>query len=141
MIVKLQRKNSAFHFEASNEDGNTIQLDSSPDSGGEGKGVRPMQLLLMGLGGCSAIDIGLILSKQKQHIDDFSIEINGERDKEKTPALFETIHIIFKLTGSLDGGKVKRAAKLSMEKYCSVAKTLEKTASITYSIEINGVLL
>lgn len=137
MRIELKRLDDAFHFEAKNEEGNTMQLDGSPAIGGHDKGVRPMQALLMALGGCSAIDIASILKKQKQIIDDFEISIDGEREQGKEPSLFETIHVIFKLKGNLEKEKVERAVALSMEKYCSVAKTLEKTAKITYSISIN----
>ena len=137
MQIELKRVDDDFHFEAKNEEGNIVSIDASPITGGHNKGVRPMQMLPMALGGCSAIDIISILKKQKQPVDDFQISISGEREKEKEPSLFETIHIIFKLKGALDKSKVERAVALSMEKYCSVAKTLEKTAKITYSVVVN----
>ena len=137
MNIKLKRLDNAFHFEAKNEEGQTMQLDNSLANGGHNKGVRPMQTLLMALGGCSAIDVVTILNKQRQTIEDFQISIDGEREKGKEPSLWETIHIIFKLKGKLEKEKVERAVALSMEKYCSVAKTLEKTAKISYSISIN----
>ena len=138
MNVQLKRLDDAYHFEACNEDGQAIHLDNSPEHGGHKKGVRPMQTLLMALGGCSAIDIVTILKKQRQTIEDFQISIDGEREKDQVPSLFETIHIVFKLKGKLDKDKVERAVALSMEKYCSVAKTLEKTAKITYKIEVRS---
>lgn len=124
-------------MEARNEDGNTVHIDNSPAEGGSKLGVRPMQMLLMGLGGCSAIDIIGILNKQKQKIDDFSIEVDGEREQGVIPSLFETIKVSFMFSGDLDPAKVKRAVNLSMEKYCSVTKTLEKTADISYTIFLN----
>ena len=138
MIVKLKRENQAFHFQAENEDGVSISLDASPEIGGENKGFRPMQLLLAGIGGCSGIDIILILQKQRQKVDDFSIEVSADRQKNTTPALFENIHVTFSFVGTLDKNKVYRAVELSMEKYCSVAKILEKSASISYSVKLNG---
>lgn len=138
MKVELKRLDNDFLFEASNEEGNTVRFDASPATGGHGQGVRPMQSLLMALGGCSAIDIISILKKQRQQIDDFSIAIDGEREAGKEPSLFETIHIRFNLSGPIDAEKAKRAADLSMEKYCSVAKTLEKTATITYTVSLNN---
>ena len=138
MRIELNRQNDAVHFEAINEDGKIVQMDGGPAIGGEGKGVRPMQMLLMGLGGCSGIDIVMILKKQKQSIENFSMTIDGERQKDVEPSLFETIQVNFELTGRLDPEKVKRAVSLSMDKYCSVAKTLEKTAKITYSTIVNG---
>ena len=139
MLVKTHLQNIInFHFEARNEDGNLVNIDASPEMGGEGKGSRPMQLVLMGLGGCSAIDIVNILKKQKQVIDDFQIFVEGEREEGKVPSVFTEIKLIFSLKGKLDKEKVKRAVSLSVEKYCSVKAILDKTAEIKYSIELNG---
>jgi len=138
MKIELNRINDMFHFEATNEDGNVVEMDGSTSIGGEGKGVRPMQMLLMGLGGCSGIDIVLILKKQKQVVEDFKMTIDGDRQKDVEPSLFEKINVNFKLKGDLDHNKVRRAVALSMDKYCSVSKTLEKTAEISYSITVNG---
>jgi putative redox protein len=136
MKIELQRKNKAVHLEAVNEDGATIQIDGSPAVGGENKGFRPMQLLLAGLGGCSTIDIVSILKKQRQELEDIRVVVDGEREPNVEPSLFRDIHVHFILKGDLDADKVKKAVDLSMEKYCSVAKTLEKTARITYDFEI-----
>lgn len=124
-------------MEASNEDGNTIHMDSSPDIGGEGKGMRPMQLLLAAVGGCSAIDVILILKKQKQIIESFEVEVDGEREKIEDYSLFRDICLHFKLKGKVDPDKAERAVKLSIEKYCSVSKTLEPTAHITYKVTVS----
>lgn len=138
MKIVLNRVDDAFHFEAKNEEGNTVHIDGAPAIGGSGEGARPMQLLVMGLGGCSAMDIILILKKQKQVIEDFSIELNAERHEDQQPAIFKDIHVTFKFTGTLEPKKVKRAVSLSMDKYCSVTKIIEKTAKITYSATVNG---
>ena len=138
MKIELQRKNDKFHFEATNEQNVSVQIDGSPAIGGADLGARPMELLLMGLGGCSSIDIGLILSKQKLVIDDMRLVINGHRTKDAVPALFDNIHVDVYLDGDLPGTKVKRAVDLSITKYCSVAKTLESTAEITYSVYLNN---
>ena len=124
-------------MEASNEEGNTLQMDSAPDIGGEGKGMRPRQMLLAALGGCSAIDVLLILRKQKQDILDFNVEVDGESEKVQDYSLFRDITLHFKIKGSIDYDKVERAVKLSIEKYCSVSKTLEPTAKINYKITLN----
>jgi putative redox protein len=138
MRIELKRLDDAFHFEAVSETGNSIQMDVGEDLGGHNKGVRPMQLLLMGLGGCSAVDVVIILKKQKQIIESFEISIDGERQKDKEPALWETVLIHFKLKGSIEKEKAERAVRLSMEKYCSVSKTLELAgASITYKVSVN----
>lgn len=138
MKVELKRINKACHFEARNEEGDTLQLDSSAASLGSGEGIRPMQSLLMALGGCTAIDVTLILTKQKLVIDDFRILVEGHREENKEIALWEKIHISYYLTGVLDSDKVHRAADLSMKKYCSVAETLRRAgAEITYEIHLN----
>jgi putative redox protein len=138
MRIELKRLDDAFHFEAKSETGNVAFMDAGENIGGHNKGVRPMQMLVMGLGGCSAIDIVLILKKQKQVIDDFEISIDGEREKDKEPSLWETIDIHFKLKGQIDKEKAERAVKLSMEKYCSVSKTLELAGTkITYKVSVN----
>lgn len=138
MRITLERKNKAVHLQAVNQDGARIDIDGAPDIGGENKGLRPMQLLLAGLGSCSTMDIVSILKKQKQDLHDIGVVIDGEREKEKTPSLFEEIHVHFILTGNLDEKKVKRAVDLSMNTYCSVSKIIEKTARITYSYEIKN---
>jgi putative redox protein len=136
MLIKLERRNDAYHFEASNEQGNQVNIDASPAIGGQNLGARPMELLLMGLGGCSAIDVISILKKQRIEVADFKIEINGEREPDAIPSLFKDIHIKFIVKGPVDSVKVEKAIVLSMDKYCSVAKTLEKTAKITWSLDV-----
>lgn len=139
MRIHLKRKDSDFNFEASNSDGNTLSIDGSQAIGGHNKGLRPMQLLLAAIGGCSAIDIVSILRKQKQEVESFEIEVDGERDESGVQeySLFKTIEIHFILKGTINKEKAERAVKLSMEKYCSVTKTLEPTAKITYKVSLN----
>jgi putative redox protein len=139
MRITLERQNKAVHMKATNENGAFIDIDGSPSLGGENKGFRPMQLLLAGIGGCSTMDIIGILNKQKQQLDDIQILIDGEREKDKTPSLFEKIHVHFILIGKLDEKKVKRAIDLSMKTYCSVSRIIEKTVLITYSHEIKNI--
>ncbi|MDB4835230.1 OsmC family protein [Cyclobacteriaceae bacterium] len=141
MKIALKRINKGVHLEATNSEGNKVQIDGAPSIGGEGLGARPMELLIMGLGGCSSMDILNILSKQKVELDDFDIDINAERDTENTPSLFTNIHVIFKFKGSNLEEKLKkidRAVNLSMDKYCSVTKIMEKTAKITHEIVIEA---
>jgi putative redox protein len=138
MRIELKRLDDAFHFEAISETGNIAQMDAGENIGGHNKGVRPMQMLVMGLGGCSAIDIVLILKKQRQTIDSFEISIDAEREKDKEPSLWETLQIHFKLKGKIDIKKAERAVQLSMDKYCSVSKTLEIAgAKISYKVSVN----
>ncbi len=138
MEIKLKRINEAVHLVAQNEDGNEVHIDGADKIGGEGKGARPMQLLIMGLGGCSSMDLLSILKKQRQHVVDYEVKIKADRDQENTPSLFTDIHVQFILKGEIDEAKARRAVNLSMEKYCSVTKILEKTANITYDIVLNG---
>ena len=140
MRIELKRLDDAFHFEAKSETGNIAQMDAGENIGGHNKGVRPMQMLLMGLGGCSAIDIVLILKKQKQIVEDFTISIDAEREPNVEPSLWKTIVIHFKFKGKIDKDKAERAVQLSIEKYCSVSKTLEIAgAKITYKVSINEI--
>lgn len=117
-------------FDARDEMGHLLQTDTSRENGGDDYGYRPMQLLLAGLGSCSAIDIMLILKKQRQQVDDFSIEVEGEREKDVTPALWKSAHITFHLKGNIDPEKAERAVLLSMERYCSVAETLRRGGTV-----------
>lgn len=134
--IELNRLNDAYHMEAANEQGNTVHIDASPDIGGTNQGMRPMQLLLTALGGCSSIDVISILKKQRQPLRDIKVTVTGEREPDAVPSLYTEVHAHFKLYGDLDHDKAEKAVSLSVEKYCSVAKTLEKTAKVTYSVEI-----
>ncbi len=136
MQVELTRVDQDYHFEATGAAGVKINIDGSPDIGGHNAGARPMELLLMGLGGCSAIDITLILKKQRQKIDSFNIKVSAEREKTGDMNIFKSIHVHYALGGPLDQDKVKRAIDLSLEKYCSVAAILYKTATIDYTFEV-----
>jgi putative redox protein len=136
--INLRRVNGDFGFEASDANGHTVKMDSSDESGGENFGVRPMQMLLMGLGGCSAIDVVMILKKQRQTIEDFSIKITGEREAGKEPSLWANAKIIFMLKGDIDKEKASRACQLSMDKYCSVAATLMKSGTdLIWEVQVN----
>ncbi len=134
--IEINRLNDVFHMEAVNEQGNTLHMDASPEIGGENQGMRPMQLLLAAFGGCSSIDLINILKKQKQPLKDLKVTVTGEREPDIVPSLYTDVHAHFKLFGDLDQDKVQKAVALSVDKYCSVAKTLEKTAKVSYSFEI-----
>jgi putative redox protein len=136
--IELSRVKGDFGFEATDENGHTVKMDSSPESGGENFGVRPMQMLLMGLGGCSAIDVISILKKQRQDVKDYKMIINGDREKGVEPSLWKDISIEFHLYGNIDRDKAMRAAELSIGKYCSVSATLEKAgANIKWEVFIH----
>lgn len=138
MIITLDRVGEPCHFEARNESGNVVHIDTTPEKGGTGNGPGPMQLVAMGLGGCSAMDIVTILSKQRQEIESMSIQVDAERATDEVPAVFKEIHLHYALGGNLDADKVRRAIELSLDKYCSVSRMIEKTATITYSYSVNG---
>lgn len=97
-----------------------------------------MQLLLVALGGCSGIDVVMILNKGRQTIDTMSISIDGVRPGDTGPSPYQRIHARYELTGDLDPDKVVRAVRLSIDKYCSVAKTLALGSEITYTCIVNG---
>lgn len=124
-------------FQAKTGSGHTINMDAKPEVGGENKGARPTELILCGVGGCSGIDIVNILNKMRQEITGLNVHVSGERAQDY-PQRFTKIHVHFDVEGpELDPDKVKKAAQLSLEKYCSVALSLN--AQITYSYEVNGV--
>lgn len=137
MKISIKRTDDDFAMEARNEDGNVLHMDGAANIGGHNTGFRPMQMLLAAVGGCSAIDVILILKKQKQKIEDLQIEVEGEREKIEHYSLFRDITLHFKFKGEIEEEKADRAVKLSLEKYCSVSKTLEPTAKINYKISVN----
>ncbi|MCX7988066.1 MAG: OsmC family protein [Thermodesulfovibrio sp.] len=119
--------------------GHAIVMDANVDFGGEDSGMRPMELLLIGLGGCSGMDIVSILKKKKQDIRDLEIKIKGQQ-ADKYPKRFTEIEIEFIVKGkNLSEDAVKRAVELSMEKYCSVKATLEYSAKVTHSYKIENI--
>ncbi len=127
--IELSRVSGDFGFEAKDENGHVVKMDSSPESGGQNYGVRPMQMLLMGLAGCSAIDVIAILKKQRQEVKDYKMVVNGDREAGKEPSLWQNIDIEFHLYGDIDDDKANKAVDLSLNKYCSVAATLGKAGA------------
>lgn len=116
--------------------GHAVVMDGSPDAGGRNLGVRPMEMLLLGLGGCSAIDVVLILKRGRQAISDCVVELEAER-AETDPKVFTKILMRYVVTGrGLDPKKVERAVNLSAEKYCSASAVIGKTAQISHEIQI-----
>ena len=135
--VEVNRVNGDFGFEAKDAAGHIARMDTSPETGGENFGIRPMQMLLMGLVGCSGIDILSILKKQRQPVEGFRMLIEGERQPGKEPSLWQDIHLVFELKGAIDPDKAQKACELSMDKYCSVAATLrEAHCRITWELKI-----
>ncbi|MCM2326433.1 MAG: OsmC family protein [Lysobacter sp.] len=123
-------------FVAESGSGHAVVMDASPDVGGRNLGARPMEMLLMGAGGCSAIDVVQILRKARQDFVDCVVELEAERAPED-PKVFTRIHMHYIVTGrGLNPAHVERAIKLSKEKYCSATIMFAKTADVTADFEI-----
>jgi putative redox protein len=116
--------------------GHAVVMDGPPEHGGRNLGVRPMEMLLLGMGGCTAFDVVHILRKSRQPVTDVVAEIEAERADEE-PKIFTKIHVHFIITGNgLDDKRVSRAVSLSADKYCSASIMLGKTAEISHDYEI-----
>lgn len=116
--------------------GHAVVMDGAPEIGGRDLGIRPMEMLLIGLGGCSSIDVVMILKKGRESITDCVAEIEAER-ADTDPKVFTKIHVHFIVTGkNLNPAKVERAIQLSAEKYCSASIMLGATAAITHDFEV-----
>lgn len=123
-------------FAGQSESGHTVVMDGPPDSGGKNLGVRPMEMLLLGMGGCTAFDVVHILRKSRQPISDCVAEIDATR-ADVDPKVFTKIHVHFIVSGKgLDPKRVDQAIKLSAEKYCSASIMLGKVAEVTHDFEI-----
>lgn len=127
---------SPFHLEAKNGTGRTLQMDASPAIGGADAGFRPMETVLAGLAGCSGVDILTILKRGRQEVKTFSVKVTAER-AETDPKVFTKIDLHFALTGDITEKRLEQAVSLSMEKYCSVAAMLNKTAKINATYKLN----
>ena len=139
MKVVLNRINDDYLFEVKNQDGRSVRLDNKSKTTGVVEGISPMELLLMGVAGCSSIDIVAILGKQKINPKALKMEVHGLRKEGEVPALFHTIDITIHLEGDdITPEKAYRAAKLSYEKYCSVSKMIDSVADIQFKIILNG---
>lgn len=119
--------------------GHSIVMDGPPEFGGRNLGVRPMEMLLLGLGGCASFDVVSMLKKSKQDLVDCEVEITAER-ADSEPKVFTKIHLHFIVSGNnLSESRVKRAIELSAEKYCSASIMLGKTADMTHDYQVNMV--
>ncbi|ALE02242.1 OsmC family protein [Candidatus Pseudothioglobus singularis] len=118
------------------DSGHTITMDGPPESGGENLGVRPMEMLLLGVAGCTMIDVVTTLKKMRQDLSHCETKINAERATDH-PKVFTNIHIQFTVKGKdLDSKKVDKAITLSAEKYCSASIMLGEMATITHDFEV-----
>jgi putative redox protein len=116
--------------------GHSVVMDGAPEAGGRNLGVRPMEMMLLGLGGCSAFDVVLILKRGREQVTDCVVELDGERAAED-PKVFTKVTLRYIVTGrGLDRKKVERAVQLSADKYCSASAMFAKTAQLAHTIEI-----
>ena len=125
-------------FEGAAGSGHTVVMDGPPDVGGENRGCRPMEMLLLGLGGCTAFDVVAILKKARQPVTDCVVEVAAER-AETVPKVFTRIHLHYRVSGDgLAPKQVERAVSLSKDKYCSASIMLAKSAEMTHEVTIEG---
>lgn len=118
------------------DSGHDVVMDGAPEAGGQNRGARPMEVVLIGMGGCTAFDVVHILRRQRQEVTDCVAEIDAERAP-ADPKVFTRIHVRFKITGrTLDAKKVGHAIELSATKYCSASIMIGKTAKITHDFEL-----
>jgi len=119
--------------------GHAVIMDGAPDQGGRNMGARPMEMILIGLGGCASFDVMTMLQKGRQAVSDCSVELTAER-VDAVPAVFSKIHLNFLVTGTdLKDSQVKRAVELSAEKYCSASIMLEAAGvEITHSYRVES---
>lgn len=136
MQAKIKWKGNV-HFEAEADSGHKISIDGPPDGGGKNLGSRPMELVLMGLGGCASYDVISILDKSRQKVTDCVTHVTASR-VESVPQVFDQVHLNFVVTGvGLDERKVARAVSLSADKYCSASRMLERGGvKITHEYEV-----
>ena len=137
ITVELERVHGDYGFEVKDMFGQSVKIDNSPEHGGDNFGVRPMQLLLMALAGCSGMDVISILKKQRQIVTGYKTIVHSEREAGVVPSLWKFIELEFIITGDVNEDKAKRAVELSVNKYCSVAETLRKAgATIKWNVKV-----
>jgi putative redox protein len=125
-------------FAGTTESGHTVTMDGPPDHGGRNLGPRPMEMLLLGMGSCSAFDVVHILRRGRHQVTDCRVELDAER-ADREPKVFTRIHARYLVSGrDLKPEVVERAVKLSVEKYCSASIMLGKTAQISHEVEIKS---
>lgn len=133
MKLAFKRSDKPFFFQVENEVGATLDMDASKEIGGTDRGLRPMELVAAGVAGCIAIDLILILEKQRIDSSKFNIEIDANR-VDGTPSPFDNIHMRFELDPEIDAERLKKNIDLVIEKYCSVSASLKESIDITFEI-------
>lgn len=136
MKIDLTRTNNNVLFKVENSDGASAYIDGSIDIGGVNGGLRPMEMVLAAVATCSAFEIVNIFKKQRQTIKNFSITVDGQREKKESSKPFSKIHVVFSLSGNIDAKKANRAADLAINKYCSAKASLHPDIEVTYMINI-----
>ena len=140
MKISLNRVNKDYLFEATSSNNLKVLMDNKSKSEGKVEGISPMEVLLMGVAGCSSIDVVSILNKQRINPITLKMEVEGIRDASAVPAPFQGINVTLFLEGEdITPEKAKRAAQLSFDKYCSVSKSLDPNIIINQTIVVNGV--
>ena len=140
MKISLNRVNKDYLFEATSSNNLKVLMDNKSKSEGKVEGISPMEVLLMGVAGCSSIDVVSILNKQRINPITLRMEVEGIRDASAVPAPFQGINVTLFLEGEdITTEKAKRAAQLSFDKYCSVSKSLDPNIIINQTIVVNGV--
>jgi putative redox protein len=140
MKILLNRVNKDYLFEATSSNNLKVLMDNKSKSEGKVEGISPMEVLLMGVAGCSSIDVVSILNKQRINPITLRMEVEGIRDASAVPAPFQGINVTLFLEGEdITPEKAKRAAQLSFDKYCSVSKSLDPNIIINQTIVVNGV--
>jgi putative redox protein len=137
VTIELNRVHGDYGFEVKDAYGQSVKIDNSPEHGGDNFGVRPMQLVLMALAGCSGMDVISILKKQRQNVTDYKTIVHGEREAGVEPSVWKKVEMEFIIYGDVDESKAERAVELSINKYCSVAETLRRAgADIKWSVKV-----
>lgn len=137
MHIQLRRTPDGHAMLGTDEAGNEIRLSLPEIAGGNATGLRPMQLMIMSLGGCAAVDILSILKKQRQQVDTLRMDIDAERFHQPLPAPWEKAHLVITLSGRVDLKKAEKAAEMSIQKYCSASETLRLAgATITWEVRV-----
>lgn len=138
--VNVRQQDALYHFKGTNSEGHTVDMDDwGGYESGNGSGATPMELVIMGLAGCTGIDIADILHKQKQQVDVFDMEVVGKKPAGVAPSIYRTVNLSCRFEGVIDEKKVRRAIELSLGKYCSISDMLKRSGTqVSYDFEING---
>lgn len=136
MKITLRRVNEGVRFEASNERGHTVLIEGGPGIGAPGEVPSPTELFIMSQAACTAVDIVELLKKMRQPLVHLEIETTATRALDQIPRIFTNIHLHYKIYGDVKPEKADKVISMSIEKYCTISKMIDKVATITYTFEI-----